>query len=84
MSAARSDWMATRPGLVAAHDREGWKRIGSPPTLGYGFGDREAVKRGTCMFGAKFHLPADILLGDLATELQSTAELLLAMSGVTK
>jgi hypothetical protein len=70
MAAARSDWMATRPGLVAAYDRESWKRIGPPATLGDGFGDREAIKRHTCMFGAKFRLPADIRLGDLVDELQ--------------
>jgi len=80
MAAARSDWVTTRPGLVAAHDRENWKRIGSPASLGFGFGDREAVKRGVCMFGAKFRLPADVRLGELVEELQGTATLILAMS----
>jgi hypothetical protein len=83
MSAARSDWIVGHPGHPAAHDRASWKRIGAPPTLGYGFGDREARKRGTCMVGARFQLPADIRLGDLADELQSTAELLFAMSKLT-
>lgn len=82
MSAARSDWIAGRPGLPVAHDRAGWQRIGSPPTLGYGFGDRQAAKGHPCMFGAKFQLPADIRLGDFADELQSTAELLLQMSQI--
>jgi hypothetical protein len=75
--------MTTRPGLVATHDRQQWKSIGSPAALGYGFGDREATKRGTCMFGAKFRLPADIRLGDLVDELQATASLILAMSKIS-
>jgi hypothetical protein len=83
MAATRSDWMTTRPGLVATHDRQQWKSIGSPAALGYGFGDREATKRGTCMFGAKFRLPADIRLGDLVDELQATASLILAMSKIS-
>ena len=76
------DWMTTRPALVAPHDRENWNRIGSPTGLGFGFGDREAVKRGACMFGAKFRLPPDVRLGDLVTALRQAADLVDAMSAL--
>jgi hypothetical protein len=77
---SRDDWMTTRPGLPAAHDRAAWKRIDAPVGLGYGFGHREATKRGVCMFGGRIRLPADIRLGDLVDELQQVAELLLTMA----
>jgi hypothetical protein len=56
MRSARSDWMTTRPGLPAAHDRAAWQRIGAPLGLGYGFGHREATQRHVCMFGARVKL----------------------------
>jgi len=80
MRSARNDWMATRPGLPASHDRAAWQHIGAPLGLGYGFGHREATKRGVCMFGGRIRLPADIRLGDLVDELQGVAELLLTMA----
>jgi len=80
MRSSRNDWMATRPGLPAAHDRAAWPRIGAPLGLGYGFGHREATKRGVCMFGGRIRLPADIRLGNLVDELQEVAELLLTMA----
>lgn len=80
MRSSRNDWMATRPGLPAPHDRAAWDRIGAPLGLGYGFGHREATKRGVCMFGSRIRLPADIRLGDLVGELQNVAELLLTMA----
>jgi hypothetical protein len=80
MRSSRNDWMATRPGLPAAHDRAAWHRIGAPLGLGYGFGHREATKRGVCMFGGRIRLPADIRLGDLVDELHQVADLLLTMA----
>ncbi len=80
MRSSRNDWMATRPGLPAAHDRAAWPRIGAPLGLGYGFGHREATKRSVCMFGARIRLPTDIRLGNLVDELQEVAELLLTMA----
>jgi hypothetical protein len=56
MASARSDWVAGRPGLPNATDKQNWRRIGSPPTLGYGFGGNWAAKTGSCLFGAKFQL----------------------------
>ncbi len=79
MKAARSDWTTTRAGLVAPHDRANWQRIGSPASLGFGYGEREAAKQGACMFGARYRLSPDIQLGDLVTELQATADLVYAM-----
>jgi hypothetical protein len=84
MKAARSGWMTTGPGLVAPHDRENWERIGSPAGLGFGFGEREASKQGTCMFGAKYQLRPEIRLDDIVTELQATAELVCAMSRMSR
>jgi hypothetical protein len=80
MRATRSDWMTTRPGLPAVHDRAGWRRIGSPLGLGYGFGHREATQRHVCMFGARVKLPADIRLAELVDELQHVTHLLLGMA----
>lgn len=80
MHSSRTDWMSTRPGLPAAHDREAWQRIGSPPGLGYGFGHREATKHHVCMFGGRIRLPADIRLGTLVEELQQVADLLLTLA----
>jgi hypothetical protein len=80
MRKARSDWLTTRPGLPAAHDRAAWKRIGAPPGLGYGFGHREATQRGVCMFGARAALPADIGLGALVTTLDEIGHLLLQLA----
>jgi hypothetical protein len=77
MRAARADWITTRPGLPAAHDRAGWRRNGAPDGLGFGFGHREAIRRGVCMFGARFRLAADVGLGDLVEELNGVADLLL-------
>jgi hypothetical protein len=82
MKPARNDWMTTRPALVAVQDRENWKRIGSPVGLGFGFGDREAIKRGACMFGARFRLSRDARLGDVVEEVQAIGALLLDMSKV--
>jgi len=80
MRSSGNDWMATRPGLPAEHDRAAWHHIGAPLGLGYGFGHREATKRGVCMFGGRIRLPADIRLGNLVDELQEVAELLLTMA----
>jgi hypothetical protein len=80
MRAARDDWTSTRPGLPADHDRAAWRRIGGPPGLGYGFGHREALKRGVCMFGARFQLPADIHLSAIVAELHDVARLLLELA----
>jgi hypothetical protein len=80
MQSARHDWMAGRPGLPALHDRAGWRRIGSPSGLGYGFGHREATQRHVCMFGARFRLPADIRVGEVVDELHGVARLLQEMA----
>lgn len=80
MRQSRSDWLTTRPGLPAAHDRAAWKAIGAPAGLGYGFGHREAVQRHVCMFGARIALPADIALGELVEELDGIGRLLLELA----
>lgn len=72
----RNDWITTRPALVAEIDKQNWQRIGCPVGLGYGYGNREATKRGACMFGAKIQLPADIRLADLVEELRHVAALI--------
>jgi hypothetical protein len=63
MRDTRDDWMTTRPGLPAAHDRAGWRRIESPLGRGNAFGHRAATQRHVCMFGGRFKLPADMRLG---------------------
>ena len=80
MRAARHDWLATRPGLPAAHDRAAWKKIGSPAGLGYGFGHREAAKHGVCMFGARIALSPDLPLRTLVRELDKIGLLLLELA----
>jgi hypothetical protein len=80
MRSARNDWITTGPGLPTPHDRTAWRQIGSPRHLGYGFGHREAVKKGVCMFGARAQLPADLRLGQIVNELRATARLLLTMA----
>lgn len=81
MLAARSDWKR-RPGLVERHDREAWKRVGSPPHLGYGFGHRQALKRGECMFGGRYQLDPEITLGEIVSEMDQVCNLLLAMNAI--
>lgn len=83
MRESRAEWLMTRPGLPAAHDRAAWKGIGAPAGLGYGFGHREATQRGVCMFGARIALPADIRLGQLVGELEDVGRLLLRLSQTT-
>jgi hypothetical protein len=83
MAPTRGDWVTTRPGLPAPHDRDGWRRIGSPASLGFGFGDREARRSGTCMFGARLELPPDTRLGDVADELQQIADLIARLAAVS-
>lgn len=83
MRAARNDWTTTRPGLPTPHDRAGWQSIGSPAGLGHGFGHREALRRGVCMFGARFQLPADTRLDEIVTQLHDITRLLLAMAAIT-
>ena len=80
MQDVRSDWLRTRPGLPATHDRAAWKEIGSPAGLGYGFGHREATKHGVCMFGARIALPGNITLQDLLTELDDVGVMLLRLA----
>jgi hypothetical protein len=79
MRVARADWITSRPGLHAAHDKAAWRRIGAPAGLGFGFGHREATRRGVCMFGARFRLAADVRLGDVLEELNDVSDLLLGL-----
>jgi len=83
MKDARMDWITrTRPTLLAAHDQEGWERIGAPAGLGFGFGEREAKRSGACMFGAKFRLAPEVTLGELVAELQRTADLVRTLATI--
>jgi hypothetical protein len=85
MHAARRDWVTASARPKASHDRTAWKRMvaaGAPPYLGVGFGDSQAKKRGECMFGARFQLPADVTLAAVAAELSATAKLILELAAL--
>lgn len=87
IAGGRADWMSTRPARQRAkHDREGWQRMvtaGAPSFLGFGFGDAQTRLTGECMFGARFHLPADVTLGEVVVELDSSGGMLRTMGAVT-
>jgi hypothetical protein len=83
MKPARDDWTTRSANPKAPHDRANWtamQRKGGPAYLGIGFGENQARKYGSCMFGARFRLPADIQLGAVAKALNDTAQLVNAMA----
>ncbi|MGY2079891.1 PD-(D/E)XK nuclease family protein [Modestobacter sp. SYSU DS0657] len=85
MAAARSDWVQATARPKAAHDRANWKEMvnqGGPRYLGIGFGDAQAKAHGSCMFGARFQLPPDVTLGQVAESLTATTDLMVDMAAV--
>lgn len=87
MEASRDDWVTNRPNFRSNHDRANWKAMtdkGGPQFLGIGFGDAQARKYGSCMFGARFQLPPDVSLAEVAETLSETASLVKAMGEVER
>ncbi|WP_432487037.1 PDDEXK-like family protein [Kineococcus sp. SYSU DK018] len=85
MAAARSAWVQRRPQMKAEHDRAGWQSIaerGVPPFLGIGFGEGQTKHTRTCMFGARFQLPADVPLRQVVQTLEEVADLVLRMGAI--
>ena len=79
------EWAQASARPKAAHDRDGWASIveqGAPPFLGTGFGDAQAGKSGSCLFGARFQLKPDITLSELLNTLQGLFPLLHSLSEV--
>ncbi len=59
----------------AKRGREGWQRMvaaGAPSFLGFGCGDAQTRLTGECMFGARIQLPANVTLGEVVVELDSS------------
>ncbi len=85
MAAARSDWVQNAAKAPAAHDREAWKAMvakGGPRYLGIGFGEAQAKRHGSCMFGARFQLPRGVTLGEVTQALLETTGLMLKMAAI--
>lgn len=85
MASARDDWVRRSAHPKAAHDRAGWRRMvgnGAPPYLGVGFGEKQALRSGQCMFGARYQLPADATLSEIAADLNATARLVPQLAAV--
>jgi hypothetical protein len=87
MSKLRSDWDPSPARPRAGHDQAAHQRIvelGAPQFLGAGFGDQQTQINGECMFGARFSLPPDIRLSEVATEMSRLAEMVVCMSEVQR
>lgn len=66
-------------------DRENWQVIveaGAPRWLGKGWGMKVAQSTRSCLFGARFQLPASSTLGEIDAELQWLQELIERMAGI--
>ena len=87
VAGGRANWLRTRPARPRAkHDREGWQRMvaaDAPSFLGFGCGDAQTRLTGEYMFGARFQLPADVTLGEVVVELDSSGGMLRTMGAVT-
>lgn len=78
MDKARGDWMRRPAHPKAAQDRAAQRAMvarGGPDFLGLGFGDAQARRSGSCMFGARIQFAADIRLGELAESLRGLGQL---------
>jgi hypothetical protein len=78
MEPARHDWVTTPAQPKAPHDRAAWEAMiakGGPRHLGIGFGEAQARRRGECMFGARFQLPADVDLNTVVETMHQAAQL---------
>jgi hypothetical protein len=87
MSKCRSDWDTSPARPRAAHDRAAHQRIvelGAPQFLGAGFGEKQTQINGECMFGARFSLPADIRLSEVAAEMNRLADMVVCMAEVQR
>jgi hypothetical protein len=84
MELARSDWV-TAAAKPKKHDRVNHLAIvakGAPKYLGIGFGEAQARINGTCMFGARIQLPADISLAGAKAAFEDLSGLVLDMAAV--
>jgi hypothetical protein len=85
LAAFRQDWVRTPANPKAACDKQAWKAMvekGGPPYLGIGFGDAEARRTGTCIFGARVQLAPTSTLKEVAQTLAGATELLTRLKAV--
>lgn len=84
MAPSRDDWVRNPPGGRRAEiDKHNYQQMvadGGPRHLGVGFGDGQAKRWGSCLFGARIQYPATITLGTLAEEIIRLSELVKAMA----
>jgi hypothetical protein len=86
MEPARHDWVTTPAQPKAPHDRANWEAMiakGGPRHLGIGFGEAQAKRRGECMFGARFQLPADVDLNTVVETMHQAAQLVHQLATAT-
>jgi hypothetical protein len=86
MAKARTDWVQRAP-RPKKHDRDNYRAMvakGGPKYLGIGFGEAEARRSGSCMFGARIQLQADLTLAETKAEFENLSDLIIEMAKVER